>query len=411
MKICITTQFLQCIGGTESYLTNIIPALEQSGHEVLVMYSTDAVPGKETILRKSRIQEHLSHAQLGAEACVKRIRDWQPDLMYAHGLFDPGLESELRHIAPTVFFLHVYYGTCISGRKRFKRPSHEPCSHKFGPSCLLNYHLRGCGGGNPVTMLQKFFFERKRLQNLIGFEAVVTHSLHMFEECVKHGVKLDRLHRFDYLSEQNDYKEVEEVHWDIGKPVQLLFAGRLDEDKGAALAIEASCILSSKLKRPVELTIVGDGPNREELATLLAKRTTVGATGFSGRMLGWLPKLDVAEEIKKTDLTVFPSIWPEPFGLVGPESASHGKPVVAFDVGGIRNWLIDGITGVFASGSPPTATGLAYAMFECLRDESKYRRLCQNSRELYQRFNGTNHMRELIRVFEQTANLQPAVHG
>ena len=40
-----------------------------------------------------------------------------------------------------------------------------------------------------------------------------------------------------------------------------------------------------------------------------------------------------------------PSLWPEPFGLVGLDAASLGRPAVAFDVGGIGEWLTDGANG------------------------------------------------------------------
>ena len=48
-----------------------------------------------------------------------------------------------------------------------------------------------------------------------------------------------------------------------------------------------------------------------------------------------------------------------------------GVPAAAFDVGGIRDWLIDGQTGALAPGDPPTAAGLATAIVACVHDETR----------------------------------------
>ena len=69
----------------------------------------------------------------------------------------------------------------------------------------------------------------------------------------------------------------------------------------------------------------------------------------------------------RADLLVVPSLWPEPFGLVGLEAARHRLPVAAFAVGGIPDWLRPGVNGYLAPGDPPTPGGLADAIIACLR--------------------------------------------
>ena len=69
------------------------------------------------------------------------------------------------------------------------------------------------------------------------------------------------------------------------------------------------------------------------------------AAGFGGRVEfpGWLAEPERA--LAGCDVVVFPSRWQEPFGLSGAEAAAHGKAVAAFDVGGVREWLDDGVNG------------------------------------------------------------------
>jgi glycosyltransferase involved in cell wall biosynthesis len=94
-------------------------------------------------------------------------------------------------------------------------------------------------------------------------------------------------------------------------------------------------------------------------------------------------------------------VWPEPFGLAGPEAGLHGVPVAAFDVGGVPEWLIDGVNGYLAPGSPPTAEGLAQAVVKCLRDPSEYERLRRGAVETARQFSLKNHLTALTGVFEK----------
>jgi glycosyltransferase involved in cell wall biosynthesis len=48
-------------------------------------------------------------------------------------------------------------------------------------------------------------------------------------------------------------------------------------------------------------------------------------------------------------MLVHASVIPESFGLVGIEAMAHGVPVVGFDLGGAREWLVDGETGIAAT--------------------------------------------------------------
>ena len=50
-----------------------------------------------------------------------------------------------------------------------------------------------------------------------------------------------------------------------------------------------------------------------------------------------------------------PSLWPEPFGLVGIEALAAGRPVVASATGGIGDWLEDGVGGLMVPPGDPGA--------------------------------------------------------
>jgi glycosyltransferase involved in cell wall biosynthesis len=58
-------------------------------------------------------------------------------------------------------------------------------------------------------------------------------------------------------------------------------------------------------------------------------------------MLGQLNSREVNAAIDASSLVAVPSLWPEPFGLMGIEAQARGRPVVAYDVGGISEWMGD----------------------------------------------------------------------
>ena len=111
------------------------------------------------------------------------------------------------------------------------------------------------------------------------------------------------------------------------------------------------------------------------------------------------------------DLLVVPSVWPEPFGSVGPAAAQYGTPAAAFDVGGISQWLKDGISGHLAPARPPTAAGLARAIVRCLEDPAHYASLREGALAMSAQFTMERHLAELSSVLEQASAEGVGVDG
>jgi len=153
-------------------------------------------------------------------------------------------------------------------------------------------------------------------------------------------------------------------------PLKILFLGQLVRGKGADLLLDALALA----KFPWQLRLVGDGPDR----AMLEKR--VRRAGWSSQVAlpGW--RTDPEPELAACDAAVFPSRWQEPFGLSGAEAAAHGKPVVAFDTGGVREWLEDGRNGFLAP--PGDAAALAAKLALLQRDPALRRQMGAEGRLL-----------------------------
>ena len=145
--------------------------------------------------------------------------------------------------------------------------------------------------------------------------------------------------------------------------------------------------------------MVGDGPERSrwEKKTSLVRAAN---SHLEVEYTGWLDSSRLGRLMQEADLLVMPSLWPEPFGLVGPEAGSHSLPAAAFAVGGIQEWLREGVNGRLASAKPPTACGLAGAIVECLRDPAEYARLCEGALKVAGQFSMQRHLRLLLPILE-----------
>jgi len=66
------------------------------------------------------------------------------------------------------------------------------------------------------------------------------------------------------------------------------------------------------------------------------------------KFVGHVPHDQMRDYYLEASVFAMPSVWPEPFGMAGPEAMRYGLPVVAFSVGGIPEWLTDGRNGFIA---------------------------------------------------------------
>lgn len=409
MRIALVNWSSRKVGGIETYLDGILSGLVSAGHEVSLLHERDE-PVDRPRVRMPDGAARWCVTELGREQSLAQLRRWRPDVIYGQGVLDPTLESGTLDIAPAVFFAHAYYGACISGTKLFRLPVMRPCSRRFGWRCLALYYPRRCGGLSPVTMLREYRRQSWRLRLLRRYEAVVTHSRHMRQEYLKHGLPADRVHDFrfgaahgirprDGDEPRTPVATPQEAH----RPFRLLFMGRMDAGKGGPLLLRALPIVIAALKRGVTMTFLGDGPLRT-LWQEQAARIAAGAVGLGVHFDGWV---SAAEErtrhLAASDLLVVPSVWPEPFGLVGADAAGSGLPVAAFAVGGIPEWLADGVNGHLASASPPTAEGLAAAIVSCLSDPDHHARLRRGAGDMAGQFSLDLHTAGLIRLFERVA--------
>ncbi len=137
-------------------------------------------------------------------------------------------------------------------------------------------------------------------------------------------------------------------------PPEVLYAGRLSPEKGVLELVEAT--------RGLLLVTAGDGPLRSRVP---------GARGF-------VPHDELQSLYARAAVVACPSRR-EGFGVACLEAMAHGRPVVATGVGGLRDLVVDGETGIVVPPRDPAA--LRSALERLLGDRSLRRRLGAAGRE------------------------------
>jgi glycogen(starch) synthase len=152
----------------------------------------------------------------------------------------------------------------------------------------------------------------------------------------------------------------------------LVFSGRLVYEKGVHDLLRAMPRL--RRRHPgIRLVVAGSGPN----AAALRAQARALRLGRAVSFAGFVADAELAALAAAADCAVVPSIY-EPFGLVALEAAAAGTPLVVADVGGLRELVEHGQTGLRVS--PGDVGGLADGVSALLSDQVLARRLARAAR-------------------------------
>lgn len=157
---------------------------------------------------------------------------------------------------------------------------------------------------------------------------------------------------------------------------RLLFIGRLVEEKGILVALEAVNRLYRRGTQ-VELTVVGEGDQafRERLRNMLNRQ----AIDSHVRLLGRVPEREIPSLMQDHGIVVVPSIWKDPLPRVAVEGMAAARVVIGSDVGGLPEIITPGKTGFLFP--PGNAGELASKIIELMSDPGRARKVAALARE------------------------------
>lgn len=402
MRIAFTNWSNRLVAGAEGYIKAVAQRLKAEGHEVALWHEIDGPVDRERFPTAVFPEQHCLQDD-EFRPWIAALDQWRPDVLFGHGLRDHSIEAETLKIGPGIFFAHNYHGTCVSGHKCQTFPRIDACTRTFGPGCLLMFYPRRCGGINPFTLVKDYRMTAARLRVIRSYQRVVTHTAHMQSEYAKHLVVCQALSPYSCANYQQTRRSPTVQR-------KLLFVGRMVPLKGGDVLLESLPIVTRRLGGPVSLLFVGDGPSRQDWEGK-AKRIEREHPGIRIEFAGWLSGESYQGAVSEAELLVVPSLWPEPFGMTGLDLGSAGIPAVAFNVGGIPDWLCANVNGVLAEYSHPFEQSLAEAVIQALHDENEYLELRTGAQRMASTWTFDQHFNRLVRILGEMVATGNAERG
>ena len=166
----------------------------------------------------------------------------------------------------------------------------------------------------------------------------------------------------------------------------ILFVGRVVEDKGVLALVKSIAIVKEQIPN-VKLIIVGPyGGTKEQIEFYQRLKEIIFELRLNESILfaGVVSNEIMIDLYALCDISMCPSIWQEPFGIVVLEAMASGKPVIATNVGGLPHLVTNGKTGYIVEAN--NHIELATRMIELLRNDELRILMGDNARVYAEQF-------------------------
>lgn len=339
MKILHVAESIR--GGCGTYLNQIVPQqIESLGLENIHVIVPDAhrmhlpdIPADLVSVFARRRRSVTSLISLGREL-VRQVELFRPDVVHAHSTFAGAVARLL-----------------LGWRKR--RPVIVYCPHGWV------FDVRGSG------WKQRLMERAERIMSRLC-DTVIAISEYEARQGRRIGIASERIHVVLNGLRLMPPGAVP-ADWQDER-LKVLFVGRLDEQKGFDILIEAIAPLQEK----VALRVIGEA--------VLSDRTRLAPRLPNVEYLGWQDERYIQGQFAVADVVVMPSRW-EGFGLVAIEAMRAGKAVIATKVGGLPEVVVDEETGFLIP--PDNAAALQTAIVKA--DAAKLAHLGAQGRRRFER--------------------------
>lgn len=333
MKVLFWTDgFWPRIGGIETQGLRFVEGMQQRGHQFLVLAQKDQTNWSEDEIYRGIPIRRFDFNAIISKTNLGLVRSIQEYLECIAKTFKPDIIHLNAGIGGSAFVFLLF-------RKIFRSP------------LILTSHAPYFLDGRLCSLVEKIAFS---VDQICCVSKWVLNELETHLPMLKSKLKL--------IYNGLPMPEISPAPLVFSPPILLLF-GRLSWEKGFDTAIEAFFLLK-KSGSNASLIVSGTGPELPALKKMVAERDLINSVKFTGI----LSEEERLSTLNQASVVIVPSIL-ESFGLVILESMQLQRPVIASNVQGIPEVVVDGETGILVPGKDPVA--LFHAIEDFLKNPSK----------------------------------------
>lgn len=347
-------------GGAGKYLLDICKHIDKSKFRVIAVipeesvlkFHIEKIDGVE--IRQIGGIDNRSFSWRGVSEINALIGEYRPDIVHSHACLSARVSAKLKGVKRTFFTRHCIQPPSSGAKYQVKR--------------LINRVL-----SNEVIAVSKAIEE-----NLIS-EGERPENIWL----IYNGVELER-EDLDTVDLKSKYGV------DPLKSVVTL-VGRLEEVKGQENMVEVVKGIDESIAKNVEVLFVGEGSRRSMLEESISKEE------LPIKLLGHVDNIDEIYQI--SDIVVNTSNS-EALSFAVIEGFAHKKPAIAFDIGGLREVIDDGLNGYLVE----------YRDFKAFEEKLK-ELILDDEKRIKLGENGLEKVRQLFDVKETISKIESVYLG
>ena len=414
MRILVLSNFYPpyTFGGQEQSCQKVVEGLKQRGHQTVVLTSlygvnspieapvdvhralhleTDLVAWRQSIHFFTKTRSNEKH---NLQVLRNMIKEFDPDIVFIWGMWNisrsvPAL-AEAMCPGKVVYRFSDYWPTLPSQKESYWRNPGRTWFSRLPKMLLGTFALAILSRSGPPPSLH---FENVIFVSSATKEKLAEAGISVSQSSIIHtGINID-----PYLK-RDTYRQPH------SSGMNLLYAGRLLPEKGVDTAIQAISELVKKTGiTNIRLNIAGTNPAgyEEGLRNHVLKEGLKQYISF----LGSVPNEEMPALLRKNDVLLLPSLWPEPFARIVLEGMISGLVVVATPCGGTTEIVQDEKNGLLFT--PGDARDLAQKVSLLINNPATFKSLAEAGQKTVKEYFSFPTMMDQIENFLTEAARSP----